>query len=83
MHARLAVQLDLVALHRLLDGGADFAEARVDARLANARLRCGFGSLDEVLVAVGVQGEGECAVDDAAVDLPKVSRMCSAGAAGV
>ena len=36
---RLPVELHLVALHRLLDGRPDVAQAHVDARLADARLR--------------------------------------------
>ena len=71
-----------MALHRLLDGGADLAEARVDTSLTDAGFCGGSGGLDQVLVAVGVEGEGEGAVDDAAVDLPKVLRICSAGAGG-
>ncbi|ROW00836.1 hypothetical protein VMCG_06534 [Cytospora schulzeri] len=64
----LAVQLDLVALHRLLDGPADLAQPGVDARLLDTRVG---GRLDrrQQVVVLGLEGHGEGAVQDAPVDV--------------
>jgi hypothetical protein len=50
---RLAVQLDLVALHHLLDGRAHVAQPHVDARLAHALGGLGVG---EGGVSIGTGG---------------------------
>lgn len=64
----LTVDLDLVALHDLLDDGANVAHAHVDTGLLDTSVGGGLDGLEKRVVA-GVEGDGESAVDDAAVDV--------------
>jgi hypothetical protein len=64
----LLVELDLVRLHDLLDGGADVAETHVDAGGANAGVGGVLNGVEERL-ELGVGRPGPGAVDDAAVDV--------------
>lgn len=64
----LAVDLDLVALHDLLDGSTNVAHAHVDTGLLDTGVGGGLDGLEKGVVA-GVEGDGEGAVDDAAVDV--------------
>ena len=64
----LAVNFHGVRLHHLLDGLADVAQADVDPRLLDPALRRLAHCVEERVVHV-VEGLGERAVDDPAVDL--------------
>lgn len=64
----LAADLDLVALHDLLDGLSDIAQAHIDASLADTRLGRVLDGLEEA-VPRRLPREGECRVDDAALDV--------------
>lgn len=65
---RGAVDLALVALHGLLDVAAELAQADVDAGLLDARVGGVLYGGQQVVVH-GVEGNGEGAVDDLAVDV--------------
>lgn len=64
----LALDFDLVALHDFLDRCANIAHADVDAGFFDTSVGGGFAGFDEVVVD-RIEGEGEGAVDDAAVDV--------------
>ena len=66
----LAVDLDFVRLHDLLDGGADVAQPHVDAALADPRVGGVAHRLEQFVVLV-VERQGEGAVDDPACPLIK------------
>ena len=63
-----SVEFDLVALHRLLDGGADVTHADVNARLADTRVGGILDGLQQRIVH-RVEGHGEGTVDNAAVEV--------------
>lgn len=66
--AVLVVDLDLVRLHRLLDGGADVFEPDVDAGLADAGVGRVADGLEEAVVRrLKIERKGR--VDDAARDV--------------
>ncbi len=71
----LAVDLDLVTFHGLLNSGTDFTEACVNTRFTNASFSGSFGGFDQVLVTVGVERECERTVNDAPVDLSSVIKL--------
>ena len=68
VRARRRGKLDLVALHDLLDGGADVRDADVDPGRRDAGVGRGARGVEERLVVV-LEREGEGGVDDAAVDV--------------
>ena len=64
----LAVELDLVGLHHLLDGLANIAEPHVYAGLADSGV-CGRSDRLEQSIILGIEGDGPGAVDYVAVDV--------------
>jgi hypothetical protein len=64
----LAAQLDLVALHHLLNALADLAQSRVYAREFDARVGRLFHRVQQRIVH-GIERHRECAVDNVAVDV--------------
>mmetsp|Transcript_16786 Transcript_16786/g.53694 ORF Transcript_16786/g.53694 Transcript_16786/m.53694 type:complete len:566 (+) Transcript_16786:740-2437(+) len=64
----LAIQLDLVALHHLLDCFADVTQTHVNASGLDARVGRLLDCLQQRVI-LGVEGNSEGAVDDAAINL--------------
>mmetsp|Transcript_38627 Transcript_38627/g.79129 ORF Transcript_38627/g.79129 Transcript_38627/m.79129 type:complete len:339 (-) Transcript_38627:255-1271(-) len=59
----LAIQLDLVGLDRLLDGGPDVLEACVDARFLDSSVGSCLTCLNDGVIPL-IEGDGKGAVDD-------------------
>ncbi len=62
----LAAELDLVALHHLLNALADLAQSRVNARELDARVGGLFHRIQQ-RIEHGIEADGEGAVDDVAI----------------
>lgn len=64
----LALDLHLVRFHCFLDLSANLSKPGIDARLPQSRIRCVLHGLEQFVVG-GIEGNGESAVDDPALDV--------------